>query len=57
MHPVRPHLAADVGAVVGHALDKFLQQAKVLPALIQTVLVIRHMQHAPVHTDTAGSHS
>ena len=49
--------AAYVGAIVGHALDKFLQQAKVLPALIQTVLVIRHKQHSPAHTNTAGSHS
>jgi hypothetical protein len=51
MHPVGTDLGADISPVIGHALHKFLKQVEVFFALIESMRVVGHMQHASVHPD------
>ena len=55
--PVGADLTTNVDTVVGHALHKLFEQAKVLLSLIEFVLVVWHVQHAPMNPDRARRHS
>ena len=52
VHPVGADLSADIGAVVGHALEEVLQHAEVLLPLVEAVGVVGHVQHPAVDADT-----
>jgi hypothetical protein len=55
VYPVGAYLAANVGAIVRHAVHELLEQMKVIHALLQFVLVLGNVQHAPVRTDIVGA--
>ena len=57
MNPVRPHLAADIDPVIGHAMHEFLKKPEIPLSLVQPVAVVGNMKHSAVNPDRTRGHA